>query len=244
MGRSVAVFLLLGACLLVFFITREAYRPSPSSEQVNGTVLLERVRPVLKLITVEGEFSELYDHTDSWTYNSLLAAIPSFRKRAILRVKAKVSVGYDLNGMKLTTDEATRTVTLEVSPEPEVLSIDHDVDYYDLDEGLFNHFSPQELTAISAKAKQQVLGQVRASGLFTEAKKQQQDIIGVVRSLVEGAGWKFEVRGVVEAPLKDRPMSYLGAHLFMGYSAAIRAHGKWGAVELSHSPAVQVVPIS
>ena len=190
----VAMLLLIGACLLVFFITREVYRPASTNEQVNSTVLLERVRPVLKLITVEGEFSELYDHTDSWNYNSLLAAIPSFRKRAILRVKARVSVGYDLNGMKMTADEATRTVTLEFPPEPQVLSIDHTVDYYDLDEGLFNHFSPQELTAISAKAKQRVLGQVKSSGLFTEAAKQQGEIIAVVRSLVEGAGWKFVLR--------------------------------------------------
>lgn len=200
MKRIAFLVALLGACLLVFFITREVYRPSPKSEQVNSTVLLERVRPVLKLITVEGEFSELYDHTDSWNYNRLLAVMPSFRKRAIIRVKAKVSVGYDLNGMKLTADEATRTVTLEVPPEPEVLSIDHSVDYYDLDEGLFNHFSPQELTAISAKAKQQIEAQVRASGLFAEAGKQQVEIIGVVRSLVEGAGWKFEVRGAGPVP--------------------------------------------
>lgn len=191
MGRAVAFVALMGACLLVFFITREVYRPSETNERVNSTVLLERVRPVLKLITVEGEFSELYDHTDSWNYNSLLAALPSFRKRAILRVKAKVSVGYDLNGMMMTADEATKTVTLEFPPEPQVLSIDHTVDYYDLDEGLFNHFSPQELTAISEKAKQQVLGQVKASGLFSEAAKQQGEIIAVVRSLVEGAGWKL-----------------------------------------------------
>lgn len=194
MGRSVRVAILLGACLLVFFITREAYRPAVSKEQVTSTVLLERVRPVLKLITLEGEFSELYDHTDAWTYNRLLASLPSFRKRAILRVQAKVSVGYDLEGMKLSTDEKARKVTLVVPPEPEVLSIDHSVDYYDLDEGLFNHFSPQELTAISAKAKQQVLGQVQASGLFAEARKQQQEVIAVVRTLVESAGWSFEVQ--------------------------------------------------
>lgn len=196
----VSMLLFLGACLLVFFITREVYKPAPAAATVNSTVLLERVRPVLKLITVEGEFSELYDHADSWNYNRLLAALPSFRKRAILRVKAKVSVGYDLNGMKLTADEASRTVTLDLPPEPEVLSIDHSVDYYDLDEGLFNHFSPQELTAISAKAKQQVLGQVKASELFTEAAKQQGEVIGVVRSLVEGAGWKFVLRSHANGP--------------------------------------------
>lgn len=192
--------MLLGACLLVFFLTREVYRADPTQEQVDSTVLLERVRPVLKLVTVEGEFSELYDHRDSWTYNRLLAGLPSFQKRAIVRVKARVSVGYDLNGLQLSADEADRTVTLIVPPEPEVLSVDHEVDYYDLDEGLFNHFSPQELTVISAKAKQRVLDQVQVSGLFDEARKQQAEIIAVIRSLVEGAGWTFAVKGGAAVP--------------------------------------------
>ncbi|MBS1580647.1 MAG: DUF4230 domain-containing protein [Bacteroidetes bacterium] len=193
MQRLVRLLVLLAICLLVFFITREIYRPAPSSEQVSSTVLLERVRPVLKLVTVEGDFSELYDHTDTWTYNQLLAGIPSFRKRAIVRVKARVSVGYDLEGMQVTADEASHTLTLEAAPQPQVLSVEHDVDYYDLDEGLFNHFSPQELTAISAKAKQRVLDQVPQSGLYAEAEKQRDAIVQVVRALAESAGWTLKL---------------------------------------------------
>lgn len=193
MQRFVRPAVLLAICLLVFFITREVYRPAPSSEQVNSTVLLERIRPVLKLVTVEGDFSELYDHSDSWTYSQLLSGIPSFRKRAIVRVKARVSVGYDLNGMKVDADEERHVITLEAAPEPQVLSIEHDVDYYDLDEGLFNHFSPQELTALGSQAKQKVLDQVPRSGLFTEAEKQRDDIVQVVRTLVESAGWTLEL---------------------------------------------------
>ncbi|MFT3884297.1 MAG: DUF4230 domain-containing protein [Flavobacteriales bacterium] len=193
MTRAARLLLSIGALLLVFSITREVYRPAPSSEQVSGTMLLERVRPVLKLVTVEGDFSELYDHTDSWTYNQLLAGLPGFRKRAIIRVKARVSVGYDLNGLKVSTDEATHTLRLDAPPKPQVLSVEHDLDYYDLDEGLFNHFSPQELTAMSAKAKQKVLDQLPASGLFAEAEKQRDDIVAVVRSLAESAGWKLEL---------------------------------------------------
>jgi hypothetical protein len=160
MRRAARLLVLLAVCLLVFFITLEVYRPGPSTEQVDSTVLLERIRPVLKLVTVEGDLSELYDHSDAWTYNQLLAGIPSFRKRTIVRVKARVSVGYDLNGMQ---------------------------------EGLFNHFSPQELTALGAKAKQRVLEQVPRSGLFDEAEKQRDAIVQVVRTLVESAGWRLEL---------------------------------------------------
>ena len=57
MSRIVRILLALGLCLLVFFITREIYRPEAATEQVDSTVLLERIRPVLKLVTVEGDFS-------------------------------------------------------------------------------------------------------------------------------------------------------------------------------------------
>jgi hypothetical protein len=193
MTRAARLLLLIGALLLVFFITREIYRPAPSTEEVSSTVLLERVRPVLKLVTVEGDFSELYDQKDSWTYNQFLAQLPSFRKRAIVRVKARVSVGYDLNGLQVSTDEATHTLRLDAPPKPQVLSVEHDLDYYDLDEGLFNHFDPKELTALNTKAKQKVLDQVPTSGLFAEAEKQRDEIVAVVRALAESAGWTLEL---------------------------------------------------
>lgn len=192
MHRIKGGLLLIGTILLVFFITREIYEPDVESEQVAAAVLLERVRPVLKLTTVEGEFVELYAHSDSWDWGY---SIPGFtEKRAILRVKARVSVGYDLNGLQVTTNEATRTIRLEGSPAPQILSVEHDVDYYDMSEGLFNSFSPQELTSVSAKAKQQVLDKVPQSGLFQEAEKQREEVVKVVRALAESAGWTLEVK--------------------------------------------------
>lgn len=203
MQRIKGLLLLVGIGLLVFFITREIYEPDANTEQVSAAVLLERVRPVLKLTTVEGEFVELYNHTDSWDWGY---SIPGFtEKRAILRVKARVSVGYDLNGLRVSTDEVTHTITLEAPPNPQVLSVEHDVDYYDLSEGLFNTFSPQELTSVSAKAKQQVIDKLPQSGLFAEAEKQRDEVVKVVRTLVESAGWKLEVAWAKDngTPIKD-----------------------------------------
>src|SRR5688572_33424947 len=109
MQRIKGLLLLVGTVLLVFFITREIYEPDVETEQVSAAVLLERVRPVLKLTTVEGDFVELYAHSDSWDWGY---SIPGFtEKRAILRVKARVSVGYDLNGLQVSTDEVTHTIT-------------------------------------------------------------------------------------------------------------------------------------
>ena len=58
-------------------------------------VLMEKIKTVAKLVTVEGYFSEVYDYQDYWNYD-----VSMFRKKALIRVKAKVSVGYDLSKMK------------------------------------------------------------------------------------------------------------------------------------------------
>ena len=119
----------IGACLLVFFITREVYRDDAVPPVENSTVLLEQVRKVMKLVTVEGDFNELYSREDSWNYSDWLARLPGFKKKIMLRVKARASVGYDLSGTRLITDEESHTVYLDLPVKPEVLSLEHDVDY-------------------------------------------------------------------------------------------------------------------
>ena len=195
---ALRIIVLLGACLLVFFITREVYREDPVDRTVESSVLLERVRPVLKLVNVEGDLSEIYSHTDSWHYTRMLALLPSFQKKAMLRVKARVSVGYDLEGLKLTTNEQDHTLTLSSAPTPQVLSIEHDVDYFDIDEGLFNSFSPRELTALNKEAKQVILDKIPQTGLLEEAAKRRQEMLVVLRALVESAGWTLVVEGEPE----------------------------------------------
>ena len=193
MQKLLSLLLISAIGVLVFLGTRWWYQPDEQpKEEVSATVLLERVRPVLKLITVEGEFSELYDHKDSWTYHRAVAGFSPFQKRALLKVKARVSVGYDLNGFRLSTDEATRTIKLHASPDPQILSVEHDVDFYDIQEGMFNEFSGSELTAITTKAKKKVLEKVPQSGLFSEAERQRDQLVAMIDGIATSAGWKFE----------------------------------------------------
>ncbi len=195
MVRNILTLLLvITVGLLVFVGTRWFYgSEDPAPEEVSATVLLERVRPVLKLITVEGDFNELYHHKDSWTYNTMVRNLPAFQKQAILRVRARVSIGYDLNGLSVSANEETRTITLNAAPHPQILSMEHDVDYYDITEGMFNHFSPRELTLLSARAKQKVLDQVPKSDLFAEAQRQRDQVVDVIRVMAESAGWMVEL---------------------------------------------------
>lgn len=193
MRRITGLLLLLGFGLLVFFVTREAYRPEAADSSVTSTVLLQRVRPVLKLITVEGEFNEVLTYRNADAQFDWLKQYAPFQKKAILRIQARVSVGYDLEGLGITVDEASRTITLNAPPEPTILSTEHNVEYYDLEEGVFNEFTAADLTRMNAEAKRMITAKVPRSGLYDEAREQRDTVVEAVRSMVENAGWKLEL---------------------------------------------------
>ncbi|MEZ4757373.1 MAG: DUF4230 domain-containing protein [Flavobacteriales bacterium] len=203
MDRMKGLLLLLGVGLLVFFITREVYRPEASTEQVDSTILLERVRPVLKLVTVEGDFLELYSHQEAKKVLGQELNFGPFQKQVILRIKARISVGYDLEGADFEVDEASHTIRLTGMDVPEVLSVEHDIDYYDMEAGVFNSFTAQDLTRIERNAKNTVRDKVKDSGLFDAAAKGKYEMIAIVKTMVESSGWSFEDASMQERTLKD-----------------------------------------
>lgn len=197
MQRIVQFVLLAAVGLLVFFVTKAYYAPAEPSEQISSTVLLERVRPVLKLVTVEGDFSELFTYRSDDAAFDLLKRFSPFQKKAILRVKGRASVGYDLEGLDLRIDEKSRTVTLMGMSDPKLLSLEHDVDYFDMEAGTFASFTAQDHTRINAQAKEMIRGKVPSSGLYEAAEAQRNDMLMMLRAVIENAGWTFEESGTV-----------------------------------------------
>lgn len=204
MRRITTLVLILATAALVFFITRAIYEEPPeSSEQISSTVLLERVRPVLKLVTVEGDFNELITYRSSDAAFEWMKRFSPFQKKAILRVKGRASVGYDLEGLDLAIDEENRTVTLRGMEKPKLLSLEHDVDYFDIEEGSFTAFTAADHTRINAQAKELIRDKVPSSGLYEAAEAQRNDMLLVLRAVVENAGWRF-VDGT-DGALLERP---------------------------------------
>lgn len=191
--QRIAQFVFLAAlCLLVFFITKAYYAPEEPTERISSTVLLERVRPVLKLVTVEGDFSELFTYHSEEAAFDWLKRFSPFQKKAILRVKGRASVGYDLKTLNLKIDEETRTVSLLNMGPPTLLSLEHDVDYFDIEAGSFTSFTAEDHTRINAQAKEMIRGKVPSSGLYEAAAAQRDELLMVLRAVVENAGWRFE----------------------------------------------------
>jgi hypothetical protein len=176
-----AVFLIGGWLSYRFFV------PQHKSKE-EATVLLEKIQAVTKLITVEGQFSELYKYTGEDNYMFL------FHKKALVRIHATVSAGYDLNNLHLSADPETRIIHMNALPEPQILSIDHTLDYYDIDQGTFSPLTPEDYNQINQHAKDIIRDQAAKSSLLPAARDQASKIIDLIRFMVQSAGWKLEIK--------------------------------------------------
>lgn len=164
-----------------------------------STVLLEKMRTVAKLITVEGQFSEIISYKDYWAWDWF-----PFRKKALIRVQATVSVGYDLSKVTFRAYPEQKRMVIEQLPAPEILSLEHDLDYYDLSEGTFNTFLKEDYNRINAEAKAKIREQAENSELFSAAQDQAAKMLDLMAFMVESTGWTFDYDPV---KIKEKPFS-------------------------------------
>ncbi|MCG8332030.1 MAG: DUF4230 domain-containing protein [Chitinophagales bacterium] len=181
----------LGVWLTSSFLHNKAKETTTSG----ATVLLEQVKQVRKMVTVEGNFSELYDETNirNFTIYLPMPSTWSFSKQATLKVTGKVLVGYDLKEIQIRIDSTNHQLILSKLPDPEIISVDHQLEYKNLEESYFNSFSPEDYTRISKNAKAVLSEKAKESGLLEKAAEQGNQMIDIMRVLVEAAGWTLLV---------------------------------------------------
>jgi hypothetical protein len=186
-GKLPGILALLVVFLLGGYLSWRFFTPKNTAVE-DSAVLLEKIQAVAKLSTVEGQFSEIYNYSEYQGFFTFF-----WDKKVLVRVKATVSAGYDLETWHIETDPATKTIYMSALPEPQILSIDHSLDYYDISEGVFQSFSSEDYNRINQRAKEIIREQALKSNLMTEARVQAQKLIDLLRFMVEGAGWRLEI---------------------------------------------------
>lgn len=190
---QILVGLLLGifGSYWLFSVLRK--RKSSESTEKQSVILLEKIRNVYKLITVEGEFAEIYQYENVREHFMKLV---SSKKKALLVINAKVNVGFDLKKIEMKADPDAKKIILTAFPLPEVLSIEPDVKYYDIKEGLFNRFKTEDLSALNKEAKEHILTKIPESGLLDTARKEALDAVHMIESMVQAIGWKLDYKAL------------------------------------------------
>ncbi len=154
-----------------------------------SVLLLEKIKTVCKFITVEGDFAEIYHYED--VKERFLKLITS-KKKALVVINAKAHVGYDLSKIQLKADNSNKKIFLEHFPQPEILSIETDLNYYDKSDGYFNKFEASDLTGLHQEAKQHIQEKIPESGLIQIAQKEALETISLIETIVETIGWKLD----------------------------------------------------
>jgi Protein of unknown function (DUF4230) len=163
-----------------------------------ATVLLERIEKVFKVVVSEGYFTEIYDHYSKKEFFGLLLT----NKKALVVVKAKVSIGFDFAKMKIRRDENTRKLIVEYFPEAEILSVDTDYKFYDINQGFLNQFNHEDYTKILTEAKKVMQEKALQSDLPKTANKQ----IGLMMTqLAASMNWDVDFLTPAASPQKALP---------------------------------------
>jgi len=177
-----------------FFLFRLFGGNAKDNRQEQSVVLMEKIRTVCKFITVEGDFAEIYH------YQNVKDKIANFllgKKKAIILINAKAHIGFDLTKIRMESDTTNKIIRLTEFPQPQLMSIETDFNYYDKSEGWANYFTSDDLTEVTRNAKQHIIDKVPESGLMEQARKEALNTIQLMEGLAQTIGWKLDYTALI-----------------------------------------------
>ena len=180
---------IVGALVLsvYYLFAKKSFFKSKAQEQ--SVILLEKMKSVSKLITVEGSMNEVMHFKDE---KSSMLNMLSSTKKAIVMANAKVFIGFDMKKMEFEANANKRQIKVTSFPEPEVLSLETHLDFYDIQNGLFNKFDASELTELNKKVKQNFRDKIPESDLLFNAKLKAMDSLRIMEQMVDTFGWQLK----------------------------------------------------
>lgn len=181
--------LILGAIVTYWIYSIFKKKQSKEVTLHQSTVLLEKIRSVSKLVSVEGEFAEIYKYEN--TKERFLSLVSS-KKKALIVINAKAQIGYDLKKVQVHSDVENKRIILTNFPQPEILSIEPELEFYDIKNGMFNSFSPDDLTTLNNEAKNHIREKIPESGLMETARKEALQAVLLIEAIVATIGWKLD----------------------------------------------------
>lgn len=73
-----------------------------------------------------------------------------------------------------------------------MFSIEPNLRFYDIQNGLLNKFSSEDLTEVNKEAREHILQKIPESNLMQTANKEALEAVTLMQNLVETIGWKLD----------------------------------------------------
>ena len=179
-------------------------RSNKEDIRVESNILLERIEKVFKVVLAEGYFTDIYDHNSKKDFFGLF----KLKNKALVIAKAKVSVGYDFSKMKFNRDNAERKLVIEEFAPAEIISIDTDYKFYDINQAIFTKFNNEDYTSILAEAKRMMVEKAQESDLPLIAANQ---VKVMMKQLAASMNWELDMKAFETARTKQAVLAETSA---------------------------------
>ncbi len=174
------------------------YKVELSSSNVNISEL-NNAQLIFAYIYVRKTFNHLY--------KKKLMNLTKQEKKAIVLVDAVAHIGFDMHKIEVSVEQEKRRIIIEKFPDPEVISVDTNIQYYDVQESGLNKFSTQNYTELNKLAKETITEKISESNLSLLAQQQAIEALDLVEYLAQSMGWHLQLKAF-EASLKPKPLQY------------------------------------
>ena len=166
----------------------------------DSRVIAYQINKMNKMVVAEQSLSEIYTHTSKKSLPGL-GSIYSADKKVTMLVNGKVQASYDLSKMEVELDSVNKKILIKSIPEVD-LKVFPDVDFYDMDQSVFNKFEKSELNEIKKRGIAKMEGKIDRNKLKTEAHQQLIQNLSDIYQIAKIYGWEVEDKTIYATELK------------------------------------------
>ena len=166
------LIVILATISVTFFVTNKFHE----QEHYSASGVLEQVKDISELNTVEMYFNEIIDFKNAKLFNNF--QIPFTEKSFIFTVKSKVKAGVDLSGIDEGDIAISGKSLLIKLPNPKITSkeiLSYKV--YDEKNGLFNEVTTEDTLKALELFEKDMEEQALSSGIIEKSKENTEHII-------------------------------------------------------------------
>jgi len=186
--------LILLAFLAGIFVTWSMNNKAVVTSTADINILYEDIKSVCKLVAIEATYAERFDSLNEKSV-PIFYPLPykyKLSKEATIFVSGKLMVGYDMSKMEIKMDSESKTIRLTNVPAPEILAIDHDIKYENIESSWFNSFTAADFTALNKSAKEAVRKRGVSDAILQKAQEEGNQMIEIIELMAQNAGWTVQ----------------------------------------------------
>lgn len=167
----------------------------------DSRVIAYQIQKMNKMVVAEQSLAEIYTHTSKKSLPGL-GSIYSSDKKVTMMINAKVQASYDLTQMEVELDSVNKKIVIASIP-PVDLKVYPDVDFFDMDQSIFNKFEKNELNEIKNRGVAQVEKKIDREKIKKEAHQQLIQNLSDIYQIAKIYGWEIEDRTTYANELKQ-----------------------------------------